>query len=130
MAYCAVALRCQPDDSCRMPPRSPLEAAIRREIGADPARMSTRSTRVERQLHAVAQAVVAAGGRRGCPRVSPLLCASVREADPGPKRGQMAGYRGGICADLAHEGGHMRLFSRLPGGRPGATLGANGAKQQ
>jgi len=32
----------------------------------------------------------------------------------------MAGYRGGICADLAHERGHMRLFSRLPGGRPAA----------
>jgi len=42
----------------------------------------------------------------------------------------MAGYRGGICADLAHEGGPMRLFSPLPGGRPGATSGANRAKQQ
>src|SRR5947208_5576022 len=95
MAYRPVALRRQPDDPCRMPPRSPLEAAIPREIGADPARISTRSTRVERQLHAVAQAFAAAGGRRGCPRVSPLLCASVREADPGPNCGQMAGYRGG-----------------------------------
>src|SRR5712691_9744827 len=129
MVYCPVALRRQPDDPCRMPPRSPLEAAIRREIGADRL-VATRSTRVERQLHAVAEAFAAVSGRREHPRVSLLLCASVREADPGPKRGQMAGYRGGICADLAHEGGHMRLFSRLPGGRPGATLGANGAKQQ
>src|SRR5712692_7909531 len=103
MAYCPVALRRQPDDPCRIPPRSPLEAAVPREIGADPARMSTRSTRVERQLHAVAQAFAAAGGRRGCPRVSTSLCASVREADPGRNRGPMAGYRGGICADLAHE---------------------------
>src|SRR5436190_1165086 len=35
-----------------------------------------------------------------------------------------------IGADLAHEGGPMRLFSPLPGGRPGATSGANRAKQQ
>jgi len=42
----------------------------------------------------------------------------------------MAGYRGGICADLAHERGHMRLFSGLLGGRPGTTSGANRAKQQ
>ena len=48
MVYCPVALRRQPDDPCRMPPRSPLKAAIRREIGADPARMSTESIRVER----------------------------------------------------------------------------------
>src|SRR5205814_3286160 len=45
-------------------------------------------------------------------------------------RGQMAGYRGGICVDLAHERGHMRLFSWLPGGRPGATSGANRVKQR
>jgi len=31
----------------------------------------------------------------------------------------MARYRGGIWADLAHDGGHMRLFSWLPGGRSG-----------
>src|SRR5947199_2640123 len=37
----------------------------------------------------------------------------------GSERGQMAGYRGGISADLAHERCHMRLFSRLPGGQPG-----------
>jgi hypothetical protein len=42
----------------------------------------------------------------------------------------MAGYRGGICSDLAHERGHMLLFSRLPGGQPGATWEANPAKQQ
>jgi len=42
----------------------------------------------------------------------------------------MAGYRGGICADLAHERGHMRLFSGLLGGRPGTTSGANRAKQR
>jgi hypothetical protein len=42
----------------------------------------------------------------------------------------MAGYRGGIGADLAHERGHMRLFGGLPGGRPGATSGANRAKQR
>src|SRR5882672_1752985 len=68
--------------------------------------------------------------RRGCPRVSPLLCASVREAHPGPNHSQMGGYRGGTCADLDHERGHVRLFSRLLGGRPGATSAANRAKQQ
>ena len=62
--------------------------------------------------------------------MSTLLCASVREAHPGPNRSQMADYRGGIYADLAHERGHMLLFSRLPGGRPGATSGANRAKQR
>ena len=56
VAYCPVAVRHQPDDPCRMPPLSPLEAARPREIGADPTKMSMRSTRVERQLHAVAQA--------------------------------------------------------------------------
>ena len=110
-----------------MPPRSPLEAAIPREIGADPARMSTRSTRVARQLHAVARAFAAAGGG---PRVSTLLCASVTEVDPARNRRRMAGYRGGICANLAHERGHMRLFSRLPDGRPAATSGANHARQR
>jgi len=49
---------------------------------------------------------------------------------PGPNRGQMASYRGGICGDLAHEHGHMRLLSLLPGGRPAATSGAHRAKQQ
>jgi hypothetical protein len=42
----------------------------------------------------------------------------------------MSGYRGGIFADLAHERGHMCLFSRLPGGRPAATSGANHAGQR
>ena len=42
----------------------------------------------------------------------------------------MVGYRGGIRADLAHDGGQMRLFSRLLGGRPGMTTGANRANQQ
>ena len=52
------------------------------------------------------------------------------EADLGRNGGQMAGYRGGIRADLAHDGGHMPLFSRLLGGRPGMTTGANRANQQ
>ena len=111
-------------------PRSPLEAPTRREIGADPARMSTRSRRVERPLEAVCAGLRGCGGRRGCPRGSTLLCASVREVDPGRNRRPMAGYRGGICADLAHERGHTRLFSRLPGGRPAVTSGANRAEQQ
>ena len=62
-------------------------------------------------MHAVAQAFAAAGDRRGCPGVSTLVCASVREADPGRNQGQMGGYRAGIYADLAHERGHMRLFA-------------------
>src|SRR5207244_4866709 len=45
-----------------------------REIAADPARLSTRATRVERQLHAVAQAFAAAGGSpRMPPSVNPPL---------------------------------------------------------
>ena len=101
-----------------------------REIGADPARMSTRSTRVERQF------ARGCAGLRGCgrsprmpPSVDPRL-RLVREADPGPNRVRMAVYRGGICAHLTHERGYMRLLSRLPRGRPGATSGANRAKQQ
>ena len=62
-------------------------------------------------MHAVAQAFAAAGDRRRCPRVSTLVCASVREADPGRNQGQMGGYRAGIYADLAPERGHMRLFA-------------------
>jgi len=62
-------------------------------------------------LHAVAHAFAAAGVPMP-PRVT-LLSASVREADPGPNGGQMAGYRGGICVDLTHECGHMCLFGRL-----------------
>jgi hypothetical protein len=109
---------------------SPLETAILREIGADPARMSTRSTRVERQLHAVAQAVAAAAGRRGCPRVSTLLCASVREADPGRNQGQMGAYRGGICTDLAPERGpHAPVQPGSWRSACGAS-GANRAKQR
>src|SRR5216110_3025013 len=73
MAYRPVALCRQPDDPCRMPPRSPLEAAIPREIGADPAKMSTRSSRVERQSHAVALL-------RGCGRWSIDAAAD----NPGP----------------------------------------------
>ena len=110
--------------------RSSLEAAIparsqpiRPGCQRDQPGLSGSCTRLRRpwRLRAV---------RRGCPRVSTLLCASVREAHPGPNRSQMAGYRGGIYADLAHERGHLRLFSRLPGGRPGATSGANRAEQQ
>src|SRR5713101_8288426 len=63
------------------------------------------------------------------PSVDPLL-ASVSEADPGRNRGRTAGYRGGIYAYLAHQRGQMHLFSRLPGGRPEATSGANRAKQR
>jgi len=62
------------------------------------------------------------------PLLNPL-CTSAREADPGPNRRQMAGYRGGICADLTRERGQMRLFCWLPGSQPGATSGANRVKQ-
>src|SRR5438876_5164915 len=58
-----------------MLPHPPWRTPCRpREIGADPARMSTRSTRVERQLHAVAQAFAGCGrSPRMPPRVdSPL----------------------------------------------------------
>src|SRR6266481_991458 len=111
MAYCPLALRRQPDHPCRMPPSSPLEVMIPSVIGAGPARMSTRLTRVERQLHSVAHAFAAAGGSPRMPRGATLLCPSVREADAGPKPSQMAVYRGGICAALPHERRHMRLFA-------------------
>src|SRR5438094_531906 len=61
------------------------------------------------------------------PSVDPFP-ASVSEADPGRNRGRTAGYRGGIYAYLAD--GHICLFSRLPGGRPAATSGANHARQR
>src|SRR5207253_2763173 len=56
-----------------------------------------------------------------------LLLASVSEADPGRNGGR---NRGGICGELAHERGHMRLFSWLPGGLPRAKSGANRAKRR
>src|ERR1043166_1594142 len=102
-----------------MPPRSPREAAIPREIGADPARMSTRSTRVERQLHAVARAFAAAGGCRGCPRVSTLLSASVREGDPGPNRAKWWAIMAASAPISAHERCHMRLFAGFLAVGPG-----------
>jgi len=75
-----------------------IEAMIPREIGADPARISTRLTRVARQLHAVAQAFAAAGGRRGCPACRPFSAPRWMEADLGRNRRPMAGYHGGISA--------------------------------
>src|SRR5205807_364253 len=63
------------------------------------------------------------------PSVDPFP-ASVSEADPGRNRGRTAGYRGGIYAYLADQRGHICLFSRLPGGRPAATSGANHARQR
>ena len=76
---------------------------------------------------------VATFGRRGllpsCPAspagrsVQNAASFSARSGDPPRDCGsprmppsvnrQMAGYRGGVCADLAHERGHMRLFRRL-----------------
>ena len=119
-------LRRQPDDPCRMPPRSPLEAAILREIGADPTRMSTRSTRLSGSCTRLRRPSRLRAVRRGCPRVSILLCASVREADPGPNRGPMTGYRDGPQPPPGAPREAARTV-RAPAPPPGPPLRASAA---